>query len=105
MSDTLTIPVKTIDGNPMPFVPTEMTVRVLGNDFETGKNTVHFELRTAGGWDASIYLTRDWVSIGEVSVPSLLMAGATTEGKINVEVANQILAGFNLCIDESKLTS
>jgi hypothetical protein len=103
MNDTLKIPVKTISGQPFTFMPTEMQVRVLGTDFNTGNNNVHFELRTSGDWDASRYNNRDFVDMGEVSIPNLALAAATANGQLNVALANQILAAFNLCVDEEKL--
>jgi len=103
MSDTLNIPVKSTTGQPFAFVPHDMTIRVLGNDFATGNDTVHFELRTDGQWDTALYQRRDWISQGEVAIPANLLASATANGQLNVASANQLLAPFDLCIDEERL--
>lgn len=100
MSD-LTIPVKSAG---FLFNPTELMVRVIGQNVPAKETFAYFELKD-GSLDNSRYINREWVDKGNVNLPSTAFVAAFKEdGSINVPVMNAVLAAFNLQVDEEAIS-
>jgi hypothetical protein len=81
------------------FTPDKLIVRTLSANIPAGTSVNYFELSDST-LDNSRYISREWVDKGNVEIPlNLLVSAVNPDGTINVEIANQFLAVFNLEID------
>lgn len=87
------------------FTPDKLLIRTLSADIPAGNSVNYFEL-TESTLDNSRYISREWVDKGNVQLPiEALVNVRNPDGTINIEVANQFLAAFNLEIDTTPDTT
>lgn len=102
-AQSFSIPVKAT--SPIEFNPTQVIIKVVGNNFMTGSLLLYVETHDSN-WDkldTAYYTSFDFSRKANMKVPSAALLGAVQNGVPNVSLYDQFLQPFGLQVDTVRL--
>lgn len=92
--------VQTVGGD-FKFTPDTLVFNVISTDVLAGTSVVYYRLYYSGPIDKTKYISRNWIDEGNIVIPTVALVAASTDGQLNKDVVNSILASFNLALYEA----